>query len=51
MNDTNLPNHEAREEDSHRAPNLVLIFGLLGVALVAAMAIAVLIVLPFYRHR
>ena len=51
MSDTNPPNHEAPEEDSHRGPSLVLIYTLLGVALVTAMAIAVLIVLPFYRHR
>jgi hypothetical protein len=51
MSDTIPPNHEAPEKDSHRGPSLVLIFGLLGVALVAAMAIAALIVLPFYRHR
>lgn len=38
-------NHEPRS-----GPNLALIYGLLGVALLAAMAIAGFIVLPFY-HR
>lgn len=51
MSDTNPPNHEAAEEESHRGPNLVLVYSLLAVALVTAIAIAVLIVLPFYRHR
>jgi hypothetical protein len=41
------PSHEV---EISRGPNLVLIFSLLGVALLAAMGIAALIVLPFYRH-
>jgi len=32
-------------------PNLVLIYSLIAFALVAAIAIAVLIVLPFYQRR
>jgi hypothetical protein len=34
-----------------RGPNLVLIYALMATALLAAMVIAGLIVLPFYRHR
>jgi hypothetical protein len=40
----------ADEDRTSRGPNLVLIYSLLLVALVAAMGIAALIVLPFYRH-
>ena len=38
------------DDDSNAGPNLTLIYSLLGLALVAAIAIAVFIVLPFY-HR
>lgn len=34
-----------------KGPNLVLIYGLLALALLAAMGVAALIVLPFYRGR
>jgi len=44
-------NSENHQEESRRGPSLALIYGLLAAALVAAMAIAALIVLPFYRHR
>jgi len=43
------------QNDSDRSPssgpNLVVIYGLIAFALVAAIAIAVLIVLPFYQRR
>ncbi|HEX3891667.1 MAG TPA: hypothetical protein VHW46_03765 [Terracidiphilus sp.] len=43
---------DGRKDDrSSRGPNLTLLFTLIGVALVIAMGIAVLIVLPFYRHH
>jgi hypothetical protein len=32
-------------------PNLTLLYSLIALALIAAMAIAVMIVLPFYRRR
>jgi hypothetical protein len=38
------------EKERPRGPNLVLIYSLIALALVAAMAIAALIVLPFYRR-
>jgi len=47
----NSENHGEREEAPGSGPNLVLIYSLLGIAMLAAMAIAALIVLPFYRHR
>ena len=34
-----------------KGPNLVLIYSLLGAALLVAMGLAVLIVLPFYHRR
>jgi hypothetical protein len=39
------------DRDEDRGPNLKLIYGLIGLALVAAIAIASLIVLPFYLRR
>lgn len=39
------------EEHENRGPNLTLIYSLIGLALVAAIAIAALIVLPFYLRR
>ncbi len=38
------------EDEPSKGPNLVLIYSLLGAALLVAMGLAVLIVLPFY-HR
>lgn len=38
------------EDEAPSGPNLVLIYGLIGLALLAAMVIAGFIVLPFY-HR
>ncbi len=44
--------HERTEEDEpSKGPNLALIYSLLGVALLVAMGLAVLIVLPFYHRR
>jgi hypothetical protein len=42
----------AKEEvERSQGPNLTLLYSLLGLALLTAMAIGALIVLPFYRHR
>ncbi len=38
-------------EDEARGANLTLIYSLVGLALVAAVAIALLIVFPFYLRR
>lgn len=40
-----------RDDGAPRGPNLVLIYSLLGLALLIAMGLAVLIVLPFYQRR
>jgi hypothetical protein len=42
---------KAEDDRPAKGPNLVLIYCLLGAAMLAAISIAVLIVLPFYRHR
>jgi len=48
---SNMNSENRDEHNRQRGPNLVLIYSLLGLAMLAAMAIAALIVLPFYRHR
>jgi hypothetical protein len=42
---------EAPDEEKSRGPNLKLLYGLIALALAAAIAIAAMIVLPFYRQR
>ena len=39
------------EEDPGKGPNLMLLYGLLALALAAAIGFALLIVLPFYHRR
>lgn len=51
MNDQQSSQHDQQDDEQSRGPNLVLIYSLLGAAIIAAMTIAALIVLPFYRHR
>jgi hypothetical protein len=41
----------AGDDPKSRGVNLVLIYSLIALALVAAMAFAALIVLPFYNRR
>lgn len=38
-------------DEPRGGPNLTLVYSLLGAAILAALAIAAMIVLPFYRHR
>jgi hypothetical protein len=38
-------------EENPRGPNLKLLYSLIALALAAAIAIAAMIVLPFYRAR
>lgn len=42
---------QSRTDDEARGPNLALIYSLVGLALLAAIAIALLIVFPFYQRR
>jgi len=39
------------EEARSKGPNLVLIYGLIALALVAAIVLALMIVMPFYLRR
>jgi hypothetical protein len=39
------------ENRNAQGPNLKLFYSLIALALAAAIAIAAMIVLPFYRHR
>jgi hypothetical protein len=39
------------EEDPSEGPNLTLLYGLLVLALAAAIGFALMIVLPFYHRR
>jgi hypothetical protein len=53
MSNKNPDGRESMEEEDEpsKGPNLVLIYSLLGAALLIAMGLAVLIVLPFYHRR
>ena len=46
------PKPPGEEEDSPaKGPNLLLIYGLLALALAAAIGLALMIVFPFYHRR
>jgi len=53
MNEQKSPGEDAGAPDGEgpQGPNLTLLYGLIALALAAALAIAALIVLPFYRRR
>lgn len=40
-----------QQEEPNKGPNLVLIYGMLALALAAAIGFALLIVAPFYQRR
>jgi hypothetical protein len=48
---SDLERIEKEHEEPPRGPNLVLIYSLMALALLAAIGCAALIVLPFYRRR
>jgi hypothetical protein len=43
--------HEPEDEPASPGPSLALLYSLIGFALIAAIFLAGLIVLPFYRRR
>ena len=45
------PNPLDPEEAPSKGPNLVLLYGLIALALIAAILVALLIVRPFYLRR
>jgi hypothetical protein len=49
QNDLDRPRGDDREES--QGPNLVLLYSLIALALVTAIGLAGLIILPFYRRR
>ena len=53
MNEQKRRNLSGTEESEHesKGPNLVLYFSLIALALAAAIACAIMIVLPFYKTR
>ena len=54
MSDVNPPEPDhsgSHEEPSRPGPNLILIYGFIALAMLAAIAVAAFIVLPFYNHR
>jgi hypothetical protein len=44
-------NQPAQDETPRRGVNLTLIYGLIALAMLVAIAVAALIVLPFYNRR
>lgn len=53
MSDRNQPSASGPESknDKPQGPNLTLFYSLIGLALLLAIAIAAMIVLPFYQRR
>lgn len=54
MNDDEIrqgPDDSTETERRGGGPNLALIYGLIALALLAAIAVAAFIVLPFYHRR
>ena len=46
------PERPGEEENGQaKGPNLIVLYGLLALALAAAIGLALMIVLPFYRRR
>jgi hypothetical protein len=46
-----LDRRHSHEGEESRGPNLVLLYSLIALALVVAIGLAGLIILPFYRRR
>jgi hypothetical protein len=54
MSDPKLPPGAGEDDDLDKAPrtiNLWVVYGLMFLALLVAIGLATLIVLPFYQHR
>jgi hypothetical protein len=45
------PSQELEPEDKSKGPNLILLYALLALGLLAAMAFAAMVVWPFYVRR
>ena len=53
MNEANTPHQEQDDGQNapNRGPNLTLIYTLIVLAMIAAVAVAAMVVLPFYHRR
>ena len=53
MNKANSPDPgpDNEQEPPNRGPNLTLVYGLIVLAMIVAIVIAAMVVLPFYRRR
>jgi len=53
MSDAGGPDPTPNDEQNspNRGPNLVLVYGLIVLAMIVAIVIAAMVVLPFYRRR
>jgi hypothetical protein len=51
MRDRERPTNDPEGEPRAQGPNLILLYGLVVLALTAAIGFALLIVLPFYHRR
>ena len=45
------PTPSKQEDEPSKGPNLVLIYSLIALALIAAIGVAIMIVMPFYIRR
>jgi hypothetical protein len=45
------PAQELEPEEQRKGPNLILLYALLALGLLAAMAFAVMVIWPFYLRR
>jgi O-antigen ligase len=50
MSNPAQPTHQ-EDEPQPKSPNLILLYALLALGLLGAMAVAAMIVWPFYQHR
>jgi hypothetical protein len=52
MSKTQLqPGHPTKDEPESKGPNIVLLYALLALGLLAAMGFAWMVILPFYHRR
>jgi hypothetical protein len=51
MSDAERPTNGPGDEPPSQGPNLILLYGLVALALAAAIGFALLIVMPFYQRR
>ena len=51
MRDRERPTNDPGGEPPTQGPNLILLYGLVVLALAAAIGFALLIVMPFYQRR